>query len=758
MANIDHREFTDRVQTQTQPRSPELRVQADQDTARGHGSMMFALADAINKGGSMVVEQIASHNVEQNKLDYEKGKVLRNEEHATGVRNPETDAFLEASNSMRKGYFEVEGLLKADQWAIDTAKQLEGMEITDDVTQTLNESAAKFLEGQPPEAKATLAPAMARLRSKIMAGREASQITEIETRQKENASILFAKGLQDGSLSNPVGLANFKTFLNRPEFGYLDNREANDIILQGAKTALESGEGDSAGLMSLLSAPNPDGTPGLAMIPAAKQDLEAAMGIGKRKVELAAAAAAEEAYNEHALEIENLKDSGRYTDARIEADAVKYGYSAAQKAAHHNANQASIKRIEAEHAQRLRDAEARSLLPRINVFDPSADYAKGSDVDKAIFATLTQARQQYGEEGFQAASVALARNGQKNPILKALSESLNLAKTEESVKRFQLYRAIKTANPIAARQSVTAEFDAAFNNYESNVKDAGMRETDAVVNLAAIDMNDKLPQAKTAYAQFLKDSKLVVKPAAGGDYNGSYRSRVERATVIGIASGQSPQVAYEKARKHVAANTVVVSGLAIPREELRDNAVGALNTTAAEVKRKLIADKTSGVDAKTPVQFIRHKSQPGVYVLVNMETQEPVISETATGSRQAYTMNPSDYGQVHDVWERKERDKVTVKKQMLATMPDLPNDFKGNVQDAEAYLRERVVHETGVLARQKAETGIWRAPAAIKETENALKRLNKSIGQFEALKKTHRATTFHDAQLEADKARAKQQP
>lgn len=241
-----------------------LTVQASPTRSRG---AMWGIADALQGIQGDVNQQLRS-NAAQRKQDDEKaareqkikdqkdGEAAADEASVTGVRD---DTFLEtASDDARRSYQQVDGANAVNSFENDIAPELARLEPGEDIDQWMQTKVNGWLEEKnlPEESRKTFMVGAQESLRNLKASYLKQSINESFKRQEEGFGSLLNGNLQNGSISTPEQVAQWR---QAAALHGLHDDEIDKAAVDAMTAALSSGKVDIAKTMALARHPGADG-------------------------------------------------------------------------------------------------------------------------------------------------------------------------------------------------------------------------------------------------------------------------------------------------------------------------------------------------------------------------------------------------------------------------------------------------------------------------------------------------------------------
>lgn len=655
MPLIKHKEFRDRIQTQTAFNSPGLTVQADQDAARGHGAAMFAVANALRNAGGVYVRNRIAKDEKKKKEDYEKGKQFATEKSLTGIDNPDAIKLYEASESARQGRDEIDGLRISDEWVKGVQTRLAEVEPGDTAAaqEAIQSYSKEFLANAPEGSRATLTTALGRMAPQIMMGFHKDSLIELDTQQKESGLDLARKGFLDGSLSSPEGIAKFETVLD--QLTMVDKTERAELLAKAATEALESGQGDPDKLLATLDAYRPNGA-----IPFGRymDELKDAAARGKAAQAKALREQQEEAFAQVAFQWDDLARTGRLSDRMIEEQGDQFGMSTEQKLMWRNRNRSAI-----EEAQRKAEAAAKersktSLLSLVISDDPSLIFESQEQIAKTLNGAMAEAMRN-GDMQKVAAYQRLAMDrGYPLPYIKNVTARFDASMPEAASETIKLFENLEGQSREYAIRNADPKFLAQYETYKALTQTQRLSPERALATIAA-RKPDSTGTREAAAAQVRKNPKLV--PFSVRNQRDATNMVTALASNYMTYGGLSPEAATSLAAEKVKADTIEVGGQLLPRNGLSNDAGPMLSRFLTEKKRELVRDSGGRYTNEHEFTFRPIDGDPGQYAMVTADDGAVVLDK---GNRPVI-IEPARMGQAYRAWEADTKAKTVRQRQVM---------------------------------------------------------------------------------------------
>lgn len=241
-----------------------LTVQASQTRTRG---AMWGVADALQGLQGDVNQQLRA-DAAQRKQDDEKaardkkvqdqkdGKAAADEASVTGIRD---DKFLEtASDDARRSYQQVDGANAVNSFENDIAPELARLEPGEDIDQWMQTKVNGWLEDKnlPEESRKSFMVGAQESLKNLKANYLKQSINESFKRQEEGFGSLLNGNLQNGSISTPEQVAQWR---QAAALHGLHDHEIDKVAVDALTSALSSGKVDIQKTMALARHTGADG-------------------------------------------------------------------------------------------------------------------------------------------------------------------------------------------------------------------------------------------------------------------------------------------------------------------------------------------------------------------------------------------------------------------------------------------------------------------------------------------------------------------
>ncbi|WP_408953174.1 hypothetical protein [Lysobacter sp. Hz 25] len=635
MARFKKQEITRRTVTaQRNSDAPNLRVQADLDSSRGHSAMGSVAADVFGRLGAAASRLQADHAVRKDAEDQTQGQKDRTVESLGGTAAQPTESLADKTAGYRRGYYLTEAANRIHTTKLELAKATAGLRPGEDIAPIMQERMTEMLkapEFQDPAILKEMQPAIQRMQEGVVEFRQKTELAEIFDSQAENLRQIARDGVQDGSLLTPAGVDSFRAALNTEAFAYLDDDDADDILSSAYIDLIETGQIDPENAKAALQKP----------IGAAKVALWDRTGWGE-KFETAVAAGStvrarkyEEAQAEMLsgmeYQLQGRASKGQLAIGDINALADKVGMHGKDRLAFVrrwiDQNDAGLKHMETE-ARRAK--EHKQVIAAINAGNALSltDSQLSKSAEKEWAAAVTG-----GDRKVQQA--VIERYTRAGIVIPQLKDMLGRTTSRNLTANYNLYAELVKIDPIAADRYLSESNATLFAQHHDNVSKFGMTPEESIQALPTgatkgrrVDVAREIGQAT---AQFYKERPTL---PSGAARTREVKTQIEqRAIRLALANpNASPLDNLAVAERLVLGDLIEVNGRMVPRGGARPTAQPAIDAFVRDGAQSLATDGVIPKELQAGVYASPLPSAPNRFALmlpngypvVNPKTGRPI--------------------------------------------------------------------------------------------------------------------------------------
>jgi len=308
---------------------PILAVHADQDPTRYTGSLMRVASRGIGMLADIHAQRAVQKNVEQAEEEFNRGADMRRKEDLSGQKDDFREHILEvASEHYKRGYHKTDAMLKIRNWSAETALQLAQAEPDEDYATLVQASKSELLQHpafQDPQTRQDMLDMLDKVDYRLYTQHLEGSTKEMIARQEEAISALMQDRIDSEPLTDAM-FSNFQALLDQPEFGYMGERQINDIFAEKVINSLAAGREDAAEVVAFLENRKDDN--GVSFMNGRHgQKLRAAVVAGQRQLEIRAGEARDQAYADMHFQLSDIAKRGMMTRDEINKWMDYFGFT-----------------------------------------------------------------------------------------------------------------------------------------------------------------------------------------------------------------------------------------------------------------------------------------------------------------------------------------------------------------------------------------------------------------------------------------------
>ena len=687
---IDPRVAQDSSQSANVP----LQVQARVDHPRG-ASPAWALASALQSSigafGEMqarsdaqqqhLANEVKRQQAERAKAEGDAGQATAQHDAVTGQQTNlqmHSDAFAAA-------YKQKDGLRFADDFGNALQAKLARLEpgkSSEELQKFIQDDANQFIQDKQidPTSQQSFFAAVSKATTGWKDQYNKQSIQESLKRDEENLGAIGTAGIKSGSLLTAEGFSGFHdTLLQRG----LNETEARKIMATSFAESLASGDIDVKKAQAVLKTPIGSDGVSLSDIPAFKGQLDLAAKRGQAVQDEAHKKAQAEALTNTLYRLSNAADQGLLSDAQISATRRQFDLTPEWAVGMHNRVREAQQK-QAKDAEKLQ--EQQDIYNALLGNDPVQKAAIGmSKLSDAAAKATFQAYKSGDDNATIQTVVALARNNDPNPALKALGEQFDPADIPNAKRMLNVFQAISGQSRDYLEAQLGTKASAQLYRYESLVNNMGMTPDAALQKMAQIKDAVERPLALAQTAAYIKQHASVI-PRNFGDssiLSGKFTSTpIQNQAYVNAAVGdiaaelmQSGQLTAEDAVKNAVtrfnATHTRVGDMYVPTPNGTNPQLGKALTEAADgYKHKLVDGSLTGgakMAEDSTVYFMPAVNDPGKFILMRNDDGVPsaVIRKDKDGTSNFVAVDAQKLLANYSSWSTDKAKQDTVREQAL---------------------------------------------------------------------------------------------
>lgn len=662
MARIKGQEITRRtvIQSRTSD-APDLRVQADLDSSRGHSAVSLAAVDALGKLGAVAQRAKQDKDAKRYDSDLAQGQKDRFTETANGAAAQAPETLAERTEGYRRGYFLTEGINRVNDAKLAIAKEVAMLrpgESADPIVQKHLGTLMEAPEFQDPVILKQLQPSLMQLQQGVAEYHQKVELAEIFDSQKENLRGIARAGVQDGSLLTPEGVTRFREALNTEQLAFLSQDDADDILSDAYVDLIETGQIDPEVAKAALQKPIAGDQNALWDREGWGEKFETAVASG--------AAVRARAFEEKQAEVlagmeytlQGRASKGQLSIAEIAKVADQVGVTGKDRLAFTrrwiDQNDAGLKHMQSEARRAAEHRETIAAITAGNVMSMTDSRLRKS-AEKEWAAAVASADPKKRAE-------IIGRYTRAGIVIPQLQDMLGRTTSANLTANYSLYAELAKIDPIVADRYLSAENAVLFDRHHANITQFGMTPQESIQSLPTGANKARRPEVASAItsasSRYFKDNPTLP--------NGTTRApavaaRIQQEAIrLGVANpNASPEDNLRVAERRVMSDLIEVNGRTVPRGGARPAAAPAITSFVRDGAKELVSLGVISEELSAGVYAAPLPSNPNRFVML-LPNGFPVANPR-TGK--AITFDPLEIAQARQEYDSQRREAETRRSQ-----------------------------------------------------------------------------------------------
>lgn len=664
MARIKGQEITRRTVIQSRNSdAPDLRVQADLDSSRGHSAISMASIEALGKLGQVAGRMQQDRAAKKHEEDLAQGQKDRFTETANGAAAQAPETLAERTEGYRRGYFLTEGLNRVNDAKLAIAKEVAMLRPGESADPIIQKHLGTLLEApefQDPVILKQLQPTLMQLQQGVAEYHQKVELAEIFDSQQENLRGIARSGVQDGSLLTPEGIARFRQALDTEQFAFLSTDDADDILSNAYVDLIETGQIDPEVAKAALQKPIAGDATALWDRGEWGEKFETAVAAGS--------AVRARAYEEKQAEVlagmeyklQGRAAQGQLSIGEINKVADEVGISGKDRLSFVrrwiDQNDAGLKHMQSEARRAAEHRETIAAITAGNVLSMT-DSRLSKSAEKEWAAAVASADPKKRAE-------VIGRYTRAGVVIPQLKDLLGRTTATNLTANYSLYSELAKIDPIVADRYLSDENAVLFDRHHANITQFGMTPQESIQALPTGANKARRPEVATAIAsastRYFKDNPALPN---GATRSPAVASRIQQEAIrLGVANpNATPEDNLRVAERRVMSDLIEVNGRTVPRGGARPAAAPAITTFVREGADELVAQGALSRESAKGVYAAPLPSNPNRFVML-LPNGFPVANPR-TGK--PITFDPLEIAQARQEYDSRRREAETRRNQEI---------------------------------------------------------------------------------------------
>jgi hypothetical protein len=662
MARIKGQEITRRTVIQSRNSdAPDLRVQADLDSSRGHSAISLAAVEAFGKLGAVASRVRQDRAIKKNDEDTTQGQKDRFTETANGAPAQDAAALSERTEGYRRGYFLTEGLNRVNDAKLAIAKEVAMLrpgESADPIVQKHLGTLLEAPEFQDPAILKQLQPTLMELQQGVAAYHQKVELAEIFDSQQENLRGLARAGVQDGSLLTPEGVTKFRQALDTEQFAHLSQDEADDILSNAYVDLIESGQIDPEVAKAALQKPIAGDASALWDRGEWGEKFETAVAAGSAVRARAFEEKQAETLAGMEYQLQGRAARGQLSIGDINKIADQAGLGGKDRLSFVrrwiDQNDAGLKHMQSEARRAAEHRETIAAITAGNALSMTDSRLSKSAEKEWANAVASGDQKKRGE--------VIMRYTRAGIVIPQLKDLLGRTTASNLTANYNLYAELAKLDPIVADRYLSDENAVLFDRHHANITQFGMTPQESLQALPTGANKARRPEVasaiSTASARYFKDNPALPNGATRAP---AVAARIQQEAIrLGVANpNATPEDNLRVAERRVMSDLIEVNGRTVPRGGARPAAAPAITTFVREGADELVAMGALSKDSARGVYAAPLPANPNRFVML-LPNGFPVANPR-TGK--PITFDPLEIAQARQEYDSQRREAETRRRQ-----------------------------------------------------------------------------------------------
>lgn len=648
---------------------PELRVQADLNSARGHSAIGAAASDVFGRLGEAANRITLDLTARKFTQDQTQGQKDRTVETLGGADAQAPESLEERTAGYRRGYFLTEAANRLHATKLEAATEAAKLEPGEDINPVIQQRMAEMLqrpEFQDPTILRQLQPAIQAAQEGIVEQRQKTELAEIFERQSENFRTMARDGIRDGSLRTPHGVQAFRALLDTEPFAHLSKDEADDILSEQFAELFSTGEIDPETAMEFLKTPLSEGETPLLDRKGWQDKFQAAVGAG--------VTVRQKQYEEKQAEylssieygLQQRAARGGLAESTIMAEADKAGMVGKDRLAFVrrwiDQNDAGLKHMQSEANRAKEHKETIAAITAGNALSLT-DSKLTKSAEKEWAAAVA------GGDSKVKQSV-IERYTRAGIVIPQLADMLGRTTERNLTANYNLYAELVKIDRIAADRYLSESNAALFAQHHDNITQFGMSPEESIQSIPTGATKGKRSDVASATSQaaarYFKDNPTM---SDGSPRTRAVQAQIEQQAIrLGLANpNASSEDNLKVAERRVMGGLIQVNGHWVSRGGARTGTEPGIEAVTNAVARRLVKRSVLTPEVAAGVYAAPLPQNPNVFAVM-LPNGYPA-ADTTQANGEIITFDPLEAAQLHRQFEN-ERAEARVRHSQAAKARD----------------------------------------------------------------------------------------